>query len=295
MNMLVTKNVNNWLILKNEYSEHLFSYHKVFVDRITGKYFLFRFIMFKIRNLNEVELEFLYPFLIFSSELCEKLIKKNYITNKYFFNIYLYLFQDNNINTMYNLCKTDKKKTMTVVENELLHESLKERKLDITISGLKHQNFITNMLKLQDQEKNGLKRGDFSEKQLFYNKSKRIMNSDFTGKSHKKDELSKDLSLFHTANIGHKRRNLTLKTPELKYSYLMPKMSVGKDLMPLGSEVAGNKTVKSIADNMETSIQKNPGSFHEQNAMDVSRMSDQVYRLIEKKIQIEKERSGRWC
>lgn len=292
--MLVMKNVNNWLILKNKYSEHIFSYHKVFVDRLTGKYFSFRFITFKIRNLNEVMLEFLYP-LIFISKLRDKLIKKNYITNKYFFNIKLYPLQDKSINTMYNLCKTDEKKTMNVVEDELLQANLKDRKLYITTLGLKQKNFITNMLKLQDQEKNGLSPGDFSEKQLFYNKSKRIMISDFDGKSTKRDELSKNFSLFHAANMGHERRNLTLETPELEYSYLMPKMFVDKDLMPVGSEVGGNKTLKSIVDNIAKPLQKTPGSFHEQNAMNVSRMADQVYHLIEKKIQVEKERSGRWC
>ncbi len=60
------------------------------------------------------------------------------------------------------------------------------------------------------------------------------------------------------------------------------------------SELKANKNPISIDYERMEPLQKTADPFHNTISIDINQMADKVYHLIEKKIQIEKERSGKW-
>lgn len=92
------------------------------------------------------------------------------------------------------------------------------------------------------------------------------------------------------ATAEKKQKNeLYLNIPPVELSHLVAKTFIHAGL----NEFEKSEMTRPQFHNAEA-LQKPIRAIQEQKATDVSNMADQVYRLIEKKIQIEKERLGKW-
>jgi hypothetical protein len=81
--------------------------------------------------------------------------------------------------------------------------------------------------------------------------------------------------------------------PELEYSYLNPKIVSSGSISAQTGETEKEKT-QAVTYYRKESPPKIPGLYQGESAMDINILADQVYQVIEKKMQIERERSGRW-
>ena len=320
MNMLVTKKIENWLFLRRLNSKRFFLYHQTFVDKLREKYFSAIFTKYNLKNVNKrMRLELLYPFTMLQTGVPSTLINNSYfqrthnqyvtIKNLFQHKSFLHIHKTRssekpnllkNIHQYqqlgasgYNMEKTTGALTGGIFEDKLIIEKQKDRnKLPRVEKSSKEYDLLGSiMLKkeliLAQSKINILRTGNFLGNQLFYDRYKGVKTLDFANKSTKKAQLTKDFTAF--------RLTQTKKTVELEYSYNKPAAVTGKELISADSLVSRKKVSNTFAENKEQPLQNGGGTVQKQNTMDINSMADQVYRLIEKKIQIENERCGRWC
>jgi hypothetical protein len=183
-------------------------------------------------------------------------------------------------------------------EKKLFHHKLNEKRTSDLVGIILRDNKLSKDVSLSHSaniiEKRTILSFKMPQKKLFHHKLNEKRTSDLVGIILRGNKLSKDVSLSHSANIKNKRTILSFKMPQLEYSYFTPKMSAGTESIPKVSELKANKNPISIDYERMEPLQKTADPFHNTISIDINQMADKVYHLIEKKIQIEKERSGKW-